>query len=348
MIRVSTRRFQFHDQELKMRRTLLVLIAVLGICCLGREVRADTRVALVIGNSAYAGVPALPKPRGDAEAIAKLFRESGFDSVELVLDADNAALRKAVRQFDEISAGADIAVVFYAGYGLEIRGVNYLVPVDATLASEPDAPDEAVSLDRLVSAVGARKLRLVILDACGDSPYLGRMRRVSRADAGPGLPSLGRVEPTQSNSLIAYAARAGSTSVDSGGEHSPFVAALLKNIAVPGLDVRLAFGRVRNEVMQLTAGRQEPFVYGSMDGRVFPLVPASDQPSADDSGDVRADYELVKKIGTARALKVFLDSHPTGHYADLAREDLKRLETGMGAPNWGDDVYIRRLQEPPK
>jgi uncharacterized caspase-like protein len=331
-----------------MRQILLMLIAVLGICCLGREVHADTRVALVIGNSAYANAPALAKPRGDAEAIAKLFKESGFDQVELVLDADNAAFRKAVRQFDEISAGADIAVVFYAGYGLEVRGENYLVPVDATLAGEPDAPDEAVSLDRLVSATGARKLRLVVLDACGDSPYLGRMRRVARADAGRALPSLGRVEPVQSNTLIAYAAKAGSTSVESDGEHSPFVAALLKNIAVPGLDVRLAFGRVRNEVMRLTAGRQQPFVYGSMDGRVLSLVPASGQPSADDSGDVEADYELVEKIGTARALRVFLDTHPTGHYADLAREDLKRLETGMGAPNWGDDVNIKRLQESPK
>jgi len=174
------------------------------------------------------------------------------------------------------------------------------------------------------------------------------MRRVARADAGRAQPSLGRVEPTQSNTLIAYAAKAGSTSVESDGEHSPFVTALLRNIAVPGLDVRLAFGRVRDEVMESTAGRQEPFVYGSMDGRVFSLVPASSQPSSDDSGDVGADYELVKKIGTAHAFKVFLDTHPTGHYADLAREDLKRRETGMGAPNWGDDVNIKRLQQRPK
>jgi hypothetical protein len=347
MIRASTRAVYLRYQELKMRRTWLVLIAILGICCLGHEARADTRVALVIGNSAYAKAPALAKPRGDAEAIAKLFKESGFDSVALVLDADNAAFGKAVRQFDEISAGADIAVVFYAGYGLEIRGVNYLVPVDAALANELDVPDEAVSLDRLASAAGARKLRLVILDACGDSPYLGRMRRLSRADRGPAPSSLGGIKPTQVDTLIAYAARAGSTSVEGDGEHSPYVAALLKDIAVPGLDVRLAFGRVRNEVMQLTAGRQEPFVYGSMDGQVHSLVPVSDRPVSDDSEEVRADYELVKKIGTARALEVFLDTHPTGHYADLAREELQRLKTG-GMPNWGDDVYIKRLQQTPK
>jgi uncharacterized caspase-like protein len=331
-----------------MRQILLMLMAVLGICCLGGEVRADTRVALVIGNSAYANAPALAKPRRDAEAIAQLFKQIGFDQVQLVLDADNAAFRKAIRQFDEISAAADIAVVFYAGYGLEVRGVNYLIPVDATLASELDAPDEAVALERLVSAIGARKFRLVLLDAGRDNPYAGRMRRVARADAGPALSGLGRVEPTQADMLIAYAAKAGSTSVESDGEHSPFVAALLKNIAVPGLDVRLAFGRVRDEVMKSTAGRQEPFVYGSMDAGVLSLVPASNQPASDDSGDVRADYELVEKIGTARALKVFLDSHPTGHYADLVREDLKRFETGMGAPNWGDDVNIKRLQEQAK
>jgi uncharacterized caspase-like protein len=204
-------RSQFRYQELKMRRIWLMLVAVFGICCLGHEVHADTRVALVIGNSSYTGVPALATPRRDAEAIAKLFKESGFDQVRLVLDAGNTAFRRAVRQFEEISAGADIAVVFYAGHGLEVRGVNYLIPVDATLASELDAPDEAVSLDRLVSATGARKWRLVLLDACRDNPYAGRMRRVSRADADPAQSNLGRVEPAQPDTLIAYAARAGST-----------------------------------------------------------------------------------------------------------------------------------------
>jgi hypothetical protein len=340
-------RSQFRYRELKMRRIWLMLVAVLGICCLGHEARADTRVALVIGNSSYPGVPALATPRRDAEAIAKLFKESGFDQVRLVLDAGNTAFRRAVRQFEEISAGADIAVVFYAGHGLEVRGVNYLIPVDATLASELDAPDEAVSLDRLVSATGARKWRLVLLDACRDNPYAGRMRRVSRADADPAQSNLGRVEPAQPDTLIAYAARAGSTSIGTDGEHSPFVAALLKNIAVPGLDVRLAMGRVRDEVMQLTAGRQEPYVYGSMGGETHSLVPASDRTFAGDSEQARSDFELVKKIGSVKAIKVFLDTYPSGHYADLAREELKRLETDR-RPNWGDDLNIKRLQESPK
>jgi hypothetical protein len=173
------------------------------------------------------------------------------------------------------------------------------------------------------------------------------MRRVSRADAGTAQSNLGRVEPAQPDTLIAYAARAGSTSIGTDGEHSPFVAALLKNIAVPGLDVRLAMGRVRDEVMQLTAGRQEPYVYGSMGGETHSLVPASDRTFAGDSEQARSDFELVKKIGSVKAIKVFLDTYPSGHYADLAREELKRLETDR-RPNWGDDLNIKRLQESPK
>jgi hypothetical protein len=336
-----------------MHRTLRILIAAACIFCLSHEARAATRAALVIGNAAYAGVKSLATPRRDAEAIAKLLRERGFDQVDLQLDADNAAFAKAVRKFAETSANADIAVIFFSGYGLEVRGVNYLVPVDARLANEGDAPEQAVSLERLVVAVaGAKKLRLVILDACRDNPYAHGMQRASPADSGPAFPGLGRVEPVQSNTLIAYAARAGTTSVEGAGDHSPFTAALLGNLAVPGLDVRLAMGRVRSEVMKATANRQEPYVYGVMDGFVLPLVPAGGQPLSGDSEQARLDFELVRRIGTAMAFGIFLDTYNTGIYADMARAVLKRLDAagtpaaGPAKPDGGDDT--KRPQPPPK
>jgi uncharacterized caspase-like protein len=332
-----------------MQRILRILIAA-GIICLGHEARAETRVALVIGNAAYADVKPLATPRKDAEAIAKLFQDSGFDQVDLQLDAGNAAFGAAVRKFAETAAKADIAVIFFAGHGLEVRGVNYLVPVDARLASEGDAPEQAVSLERLVSAAeGAKKLRLVILDACRDNAFARNMQRASPGNVGPEFPGFGRVEPVKSNTLIAYAARAGSTSVEGEDDHSPYTAALLESIALPGLDVRLALGRVRNAVMKATANRQEPFVYGSMDGSVQPLVPVRDQPLSDDSEQAKSDFDLVKKVGSKAAWEVFLKTYSTGIYADMARAELKKFDKPAGdmtKPNWGDDIYIKRLQQP--
>ncbi|HVP45815.1 MAG TPA: caspase family protein, partial [Bryobacteraceae bacterium] len=305
----------------------LVAAAILTMVLAPEAAWADKRVALIVGNSGYQTVPQLPNPSRDASAVAKMFRDAGFDSVELVINVGNLDFKRAIRKFENAADQADIAVVFYAGHGLEIGGTNYLIPVDARLASDRDADDEAIPLERLVSSAdGARRLRLIMLDACRDNPFVSSMRKerkvANRAVSG----GLGRVEPTSTDTLIAYAAKAGSTADDGDGDHSPFTTAVLKNLPVPGLDVRLAFGRVRDEVLKLTGNRQEPFVYGSLGGSNVSLVPAPvvAQPAAET--DVKADYELVQKIGSQRAWEVFLNQHPTGFYADLAKAQIEALE----------------------
>jgi hypothetical protein len=193
------------------------------------------------------------------------------------------------------------------------------------LASDLDADDEAITLDRLVaSADGASKLRIIILDACRDNPFPSLMRRDRRNGQGSVSSGLGKTEPTSTDTLIAYAAKAGSTAEDGDGQHSPFTMALLKSLTVPGLDVRLAFGRVRDEVMRATGSRQEPFVYGSLGGSNIALVPAPKIQETSDA-DIKGDYELVAKIGTQRAWEVFLNTHKTGFYADLARAQVASL-----------------------
>ena len=140
--------------------------------------------------------------------------------------------------------------------------MNYLIPVDARLKADLDVQDEAVPLDRVLQVLEpANKLRLVILDACRDNPFLPTMRRTVATRAV--TRGLAQVEPSRPNTLIAFAAKAGSTADDGDGEHSPFTEALLKHIAVPGLDIRLALGRVRDDVIEKTKNAQEPFVYGS-------------------------------------------------------------------------------------
>jgi Caspase domain len=287
---------------------------------------AEKRVALIIGNSSYQTVPQLPNPSRDANSVARMFKDAGFETVETRLDVGNLEFKRAIRRFETTADQADIAVVYYAGHGLEIGGINYLIPVDARLASDRDAEDEAIPLERMVSSAdGARRLRLVILDACRDNPFVTTMRRERKVANRAVVAGLGKVEPTSTDTLIAYAAKAGSTAEDGSGDHSPFTTALLKNLTVPGLDVRLAFGRVRDEVMKATGNRQEPFVYGSLGGGNIALVPAPALAREAPVSDVKADYELVQRIGSKRAWEVFLGTHPTGFYSDLARAQIEEI-----------------------
>lgn len=304
---------------------------------------AEKRVALIVGNSSYQTVPQLSNPSRDANAVAKMFREAGFDSVEVQINVGNLEFKRAIRKFEASADQADIAVVYYAGHGLELAGTNYLIPIDARLASDRDADDEAILLERLVSSAdGAKRLRLVILDACRDNPFVTSMRRERKTASRAVLPGLGRVEPTSTDTLIAYAAKAGSTADDGDGQHSPFTAAVLKNLTVPGLDVRLAFGRVRDEVLKTTNSRQEPFVYGSLGGGNVSLVPAPAVAQDVPVSDVKADYELVQKIGSRRAWEVFLGTHPTGFYSDLARAQMESLSPAPPA-----NMTIVALPAPP-
>jgi uncharacterized caspase-like protein len=309
-----------------------VLLAALLL--LPADALADKRVALVIGNSNYVNVRRLPNPENDATAVAALFRNAGFDVVEAHNNMGGNAMRRALRNFSDTARNSDIAVVYYAGHGIEVDGANYLLPTDVVLERDIDVDDEAISIERIVRILEpAKRLRLVILDACRDNPFVSKMKRVSATRSiGRGL---ARVEPQSSDTLIAFAAKAGSTADDGDGTHSPFTAALLKHITMPGLDLRIAFGRIRDDVLKLTGNRQEPFVYGSLGGTTVSLVPPSPEkpavvatpaaPAPPDAGALaRSDYDLAAKVGTVAAWEAFLAAHPTGFYADLAKAQRDR------------------------
>jgi uncharacterized caspase-like protein len=173
---------------------------------------------------------------------------------------------------------ADIAVVYFAGHGIEVSGNNYVIPVDARLEREYDAKDEAVDLERIFEALDkVKRLRLVILDACRDNPYQKKMKRrvASRGAVSRGL---GAIEVMESDTLVAYAAKPGSTAEDGADGHSPYAKALLKYLPEPGLDVRFAFGKVKDEVMRSTRSSQEPVVYGSLGGDPIALIPPKPEP----------------------------------------------------------------------
>jgi invasion protein IalB len=166
-----------------------------------------------------------------------------------------------------------VAVIYYAGHGMEMGGTNYLIPIDARLATDSAIPDETVSLDRVMLAVDtAKRLRLIILDACRNNPFARGMRRSKSTRAAAVGGGLARVEVDTSDTYVAFAAKAGFTA-DDGDVHSPFAKALIQHLTTPGLDVRIALGRVRDAVLAETAGEQEPYVYGSLGGDIIPLVP---------------------------------------------------------------------------
>ena len=308
-------------------------VAAAAFLLAGGPAFAEKRVALVLGNSAYQNVAPLTNPVNDSARIAATLKDAGFDVVDSRRDMAAAETRRALRDFADRARDADIAVVYYAGHGIEVDGANYLIPVDARLERDTDVYDEAFSLDRVLIAVEpAKKLRLVILDACRDNPFARTMKRTVASRAiGQGL---AKVEPTSPNVLIAYSAKAGSTAADGDGNNSPFTTALSHHLTKPGLDVRRAFGFVRDEVLKTTGNKQEPFVYGSLGGEDVALVPAPRPapaaaapaaPALSAQAEARRDYELALQIGNRSALNAFLTQYPDGFYASLAKLQLEKI-----------------------
>lgn len=222
----------------------------------------EKRIAIVFGNSHYSTVGMLPNSARDASSIAAALRLNGFETTS-VLDATRTQMISALRDFEKQADNSDWALVYFAGHGIEIGGANYLVPVDAQLESDRDVGDETVPLSRVEAAVqGAHKLRLILLDACRENPFLVRMQRtasVSRAvERG-----LARVEPNP-GTMIVFATRQGEVAQDGDGDYSPFTSAFLKELQIPGRELRRLFDFVRDDVMATTQRRQAPYTYGSL------------------------------------------------------------------------------------
>ena len=307
---------------------------------------AAQRVALVIGNATYAHVPALANPLNDAKDVGATLDRLGF-AVTRLENAGYAALRRGLLEFQRAASASEIAVVFYAGHGIEVDQRNFLVPVDARLASDQDVEFEAVPLELVSRAVErASGLRLVILDACRENPFAVQMQRAGATRSiGRGL---ARVEPS-GETLIAYAAKEGTVASDGAGRNSPYSEALLGHLEEPGLEVGLMFRKVRDAVVGLTGGRQEPFVYGSLSSRGVYLaaapapsaapahptpvvVPGAAQVTAEQLAAERVYWESVKESTDPTELRGYLERYPGGTFEALASSRLRRLESVSAEP----------------
>jgi uncharacterized caspase-like protein len=319
------------DFGFSMRVVGTLVLAILSNWLFSQSAIAEKRVALVIGNSTYQHVSHLTNPANDAAVMTATFKKADFDVVDPRVDLSVTEMRRVLRDFADEARDADIAVIYYAGHGIEVDGINYLVPVDAVLERDTDVYDEAFALDRVLVAIEpARQLRLIILDACRDNPFARTMKRTIGSRAiGRGL---AKVEPSNPNTMIAFAAKAGFTAFDGDDKMtSPFAAALAEHLTKPGLDLRKAFGFVRDDVLKATNNKQEPFIYGSLGGNDVALVPAPVvatppvNPAFDSNASVRRDYELAERVGTREAWDFFLSTYPTGFYAKLAQAQRNKL-----------------------
>lgn len=314
--------------------------AVILLAMIAGPVLASPRVALVIGNAVYDHVPRLENPLNDAADIAAALDRIGF-AVTRIDNADYAELRQGLRAFRRQVSTSKIAVVFYAGHGIEVNKHNFLVPVDARLETDGEVEFEAVPLDLVMSAVqGASEFRLVVLDACRENPFLKSLAREKGSTRSIGR-GLARAEPSGGDTLLVYSAKEGTVAMDGKGRNSPFALALLRHLEQPGLEVVQMLREVRDDVLEST-GRQEPFWYGSLSAKGAYLTrPTSAVPSKDPqvaTSETAADVEYWKTVNAIAdpvsriaALQDYRTRFPGGRYVRLAAIQLDELRRKVAA-----------------
>ena len=247
---------------------VLALLCALAAMVVPAGAQAEKRVALVVGNGSYQNTAPLNNPSHDALDMAAVLKRLRFEVVE-GRDLDKRSMERLIRQFGIKLAGADVALFFYAGHGLQVGGQNYLVPTDARLAAEGDVDFESLPLDLVLKQMEREaKTSLILLDACRDNPLarnLARNMGTRSAAIGQGLAEV----RTGVGTLIAFSTQPGYVALDGTGRNSPYTEALLKYVELPGKDVSAVLVEVRNDVLKATNGKQVPWEHTSLTGQVY-------------------------------------------------------------------------------
>lgn len=248
---------------LKRFLTSLLASVVMSICLTSPAWAAEKRVALVIGNAKYRDAP-LGKTLNDARDMANILRQTGFEVIELI-DGTQKEMNQAIAKFGDRLSSDAVALFYYAGHGMQLRGKNYLIPVDAQITNETSIRVGSVDVDGVLDQLTSSDLNLIILDACRNNPFGRRFRSL-----GGGLAQM----DAPKRSLIAYATAPGKTAVDGDGRNGLFAQELLKQIQVPGLTIEQVFKNVRREVARATRDKQIPWESSSLTGDFY-FVPAT-------------------------------------------------------------------------
>lgn len=313
-------------------RWRMLLVALLSLLA-ALPAAAQPRVALIVGVAAYQAVPPLANPANDAADIGAALGRLGFQT-EVVIDPDRATLEQAVRRFGARARGADAALFFYAGHAVEAGGRNWLLPRTADITSDRDLRFEALDADGVLEQVeGAARVTIVLLDACRDNPFRGRMASGTRSAGAPGLAPVRAAVGT----LIAFATAPGTVAEDGRGRNSPFTAALLQRLEQPGVELRQLMAEVRRDVREATGGRQVPWEHSSLEGAFYFKPPAPASAPAAAPRTAAADPELlfwdsIRGSTDAADFRAYLERFPQGTFAPLARNRLAQLAAPATAP----------------
>ena len=297
------------------------------------------KVALIIGNSQYQNTSPLENPANDAQIVSVAARKAGFDVVTVAKDLTAQKFQLALRDFRARANGAEVAMVYYAGHGIEGQGKNWLIPVDAELSSSFDLPYEAINLDRVMESLSGAQIRMIILDACRNNPFGRSWKSGTRAV------TRGLVGIEADDVLVIYAAAPGQTASDGSGGNSPFAKSLAKRLPQPDLPVQLLGGSVRDDVLSATGGEQRPFVSASITGTPVYLVrnapnpaPVVTAPSGPTAPSVsRSTLESIMWNGalasnSISAYSAYLSEFPRGKHAGEASQKISALLNPVKQP----------------
>ena len=318
------------------RGTAHFLAAVLvALLCMIRPALAEQRFALVIGNSGYRA-QRLSNPQNDATLMARTLQDLGFKVTKLI-DADQRTMQRAMLRFSRQLRNSDaVGLFYYAGHGVQVDGVNYLIPIGAMIEDESEIPVEGLSLNQMFRTMerAANRINIAILDACRNNPYASTVRG--------GTPGLAPVL-APSGSFIAYATAPGKVAYDGKGKNSPYTKALVEALRNPGIAIEEVFRRTRRKVLALTKGKQTPWESSSLTGVFyFKQKPANLEENARRAGELASGlttlqlqeviaWRKVQNTKDAAQYRRFIEDFPNGMFAELAQIKLKALAGGNGA-----------------
>ncbi len=317
---------------------LLALACCALLCLQITSLRAETRVALVIGNGDYA-IARLVNPKSDAELMARTLKSVGFDVIKHT-DANMQTIRQAFTEFARRLRQPDaVGVFYYAGHGVQVGGQNYLIPIGADITAEGEVALQAINLSELLASMrgAASRINIAILDACRNNPYESHVRSIARGLAPVSAPA---------GTLISYATAPGEVALDGTDGHSPFTAALAQSIPIAGLAVEEVFKHTRETVLAATQNRQTPWEHSSLVGNfIFKAKSADQEPSrrplasSQSAADQRrlteiAAWDQVKATDNPSLLRRHVETYPGGAYEELAHYKIAQLERQPTGWSW--------------
>ncbi len=304
---------------------------------------SEPRVALVIGNSEYGPtIGKLKNPANDAKLMAETLKGLGF-SVDLVLDADQKAMKRAVKSFGAKlrEAGSEATGLFYyAGHGVQVDGTNFLLPVGAEIEAEADVEIESIAADDVMTQMqsAGNAVNLVFLDACRNNPLARTSRSATRG--------LARLDAPR-GSFVGYSTAPGDVAADGDGANSPYALALVQELKTPGISIEEAHRNVRARVLAESGNKQTPWDSSSLTGPVVlaakidapvpqPVARAAPAPQPQVQQQASVDkeslfWESIKDSKDPDEFQAYLQQYPQGSFAPLAKTKLAKLSRSEAA-----------------